>query len=32
MQALEELAAHDQKSILKLIDALVAQRRNEKNR
>jgi transcriptional regulator with XRE-family HTH domain len=32
MQALEELPAHDQKSILKLIDALVAQRRNEKNR
>jgi transcriptional regulator with XRE-family HTH domain len=30
MQALEELPAHDQKSILKLIDALVAQRRNEK--
>jgi hypothetical protein len=30
MQALEELPAHDQKSILKLIDALVAQRKNEK--
>jgi transcriptional regulator with XRE-family HTH domain len=32
MKALEELPAHDQKSILKLIDALVAQRRNEKKR
>ncbi len=32
MQALEELPAHDQKSILKLIDALVAQRVGKKAR
>jgi hypothetical protein len=32
MQALEELPAHNQKSILNLIGALVAQRRNETNR
>jgi transcriptional regulator with XRE-family HTH domain len=32
MQALEELPAHDQKSILKLIDALVAQREGKKTR
>ncbi len=31
MQALEELPAHDQKSILKLIDALVAQRKTGKS-
>lgn len=32
MQALEELPAHDQKSILKLIDALVAQRKSDKRK